>query len=256
MAAPTENDVKATLSLAGVDAGYENTTVIRDVSLEIKPGSVVALLGANGAGKTTTIRAIAGTASVSRGTISFDGTNITSLKPSARAKMGLCTVPEGRSIYRTLTVQENLLMFTPLNGRATGNVDLAVEAFPALRPRLNQVAGSLSGGEQQMLALSRAYLANPKVIVLDELSTGLAPLIVGEIYDRLRRLAGSGVSLLIVEQYVDLVLELADWVYVMARGVIASSGPPNDIGLKNILASYLGENHTAAASEHLEPEQT
>jgi branched-chain amino acid transport system ATP-binding protein len=247
--------VKATLSLTDVDAGYENTTVVRDVSLEIKPGSVVALLGANGAGKTTTIRAIAGTASVSRGSIYLDGTNITSLKPSARARMGLCTVLEGRSIYQTLTVQENLLMFTPLSGRATDNIDLAVEAFPALRQRLNQLAGSLSGGEQQMLALSRAYLAHPKIIILDELSTGLAPLVVGEIYGRLRGLAGAGVSLLIVEQYVDLVLELADWVYVMARGSIASSGPATDIGLKSILASYLGGDDQTAAGEHLEPEQ-
>lgn len=255
MAVAAENEVKATLSLAGVNAGYENTTVIRDVGLEVRPGSVVALLGANGAGKTTTIRAIAGIASVSRGSISFDGKDVTSLKPSSRAKLGLCTVLEGRSIYRTLTVQENLLMFTPLNGRATGNVDLAVEAFPALRTRLNQVAGSLSGGEQQMLALSRAYLANPKIIILDELSTGLAPLIVAEIYDRLRSLAGSGVSLLIVEQYIDLALELADWVYVMARGAIASSGPANDIGLKSILASYLGEGPAPAAGKP-EPEQT
>jgi branched-chain amino acid transport system ATP-binding protein len=146
-------------------------------------------------------------------------------------------------------------MFTPLSGRATDNIDLAVEAFPALRQRLNQLAGSLSGGEQQMLALSRAYLAHPKIIILDELSTGLAPLVVGEIYGRLRGLAGAGVSLLIVEQYVDLVLELADWVYVMARGSIASSGPATDIGLKSILASYLGGDDQTAAGEHLEPEQ-
>jgi branched-chain amino acid transport system ATP-binding protein len=230
------------IALSQVDAGYGTTTVIRGIDLEVKQGSVVALLGANGAGKTTILRAIAGTIGVKKGGILLGGKDISGRPASWRAKQGVCVIPEGRGIYPSLTVMENLLMFTPLRGKkAHGAVVGVVEdAFPALQSRFSVLAGSLSGGEQQMLALSRAYLMHPRLIVLDEVSTGLAPQIVADIYAALRRLAATGVALLIVEQFVDLVLGFANEVYLLVRGTVAWSGQARDVRQSALVASYLG----------------
>ena len=230
------------LALSQVDAGYGATTVVRGVNLDVAPGSVIALLGANGAGKTTILRAIAGTIGTKTGTIQLAGQDITSRSASWRARHGICVIPEGRGIYPSLTVLENLLMFAPQRGRKAHDAVTAVvdDAFPTLRSRFGVMAGSLSGGEQQMLALSRAYLMQPRLIVLDEVSTGLAPQIVAEIYTALRRLAATGIALLIVEQFVDLILGMASHVYLLVRGTVAWNGPATHVQHSDLIASYLG----------------
>jgi branched-chain amino acid transport system ATP-binding protein len=215
---------------------------LRDVSLLVPRGSVVALLGPNGAGKSTTLRAISGVIRAERGTIRVDGQRI-DRRPAYRiARMGVVHVPEGRGVFPSLTVRENLQMAAAGTG-ATQHLDPVVEGanlFPVLGDRLRQLAGSLSGGEQQMLALARALMVRPKLLMVDEISMGLAPLIVGQLFDALRSRAAAGVSLLVVEQYVEAALELADYVYVMDKGVIVDVGEPSDMRHGGLASSYLG----------------
>jgi branched-chain amino acid transport system ATP-binding protein len=230
------------LALSHVDAGYGEVTVIRNIDLEVKAGTVAALIGANGAGKTTVLRTIAGTIGVKRGSVLLDTTDISARSESWRARQGICVIPEGRSVYPSLTVKENLLLFSPLRGKKANAAiaEVADNAFPVLRDRLGVMAGSLSGGEQQMLALSRAYLMKPRLIVLDEVSTGLAPQIVADIYRSLGHLASMGVALLIVEQFVDLILGFANQVFLLVRGSVAWSGPAEEVSQSALVASYLG----------------
>jgi branched-chain amino acid transport system ATP-binding protein len=225
------------LALSHVDAGYGEVTVIRNIDLEVKAGTVAALIGANGAGKT-----MAGTIGVKRGSVLLDTTDISARSESWRARQGICVIPEGRSVYPSLTVKENLLLFSPLRGKKANAAiaEVADNAFPVLRDRLGVMAGSLSGGEQQMLALSRAYLMKPRLIVLDEVSTGLAPQIVADIYRSLGHLASMGVALLIVEQFVDLILGFANQVFLLVRGSVAWSGPAEEVSQSALVASYLG----------------
>jgi branched-chain amino acid transport system ATP-binding protein len=227
------------LELRGVTAGYGRTTIIRDVSFRVARGTVTALLGPNGAGKTTTLRTLAGLIKPSSGTILLDGIDVTRKAPHRRAEAGLCLIPEGRGIFRNLTVRENLRMQVPPWRRGAA-VDAAVEAFPVLGERLDQVAGSLSGGQQQMLALGRAYLSAPSVVLLDEVSMGLAPRVVDEIFDSLKRLAAAGVALLLVEQYVSRALELADRVVLLDRGHVAYTGDTATMDEAELMKTYLG----------------
>ncbi|HEX3567785.1 MAG TPA: ABC transporter ATP-binding protein [Acidimicrobiales bacterium] len=231
--------LEAAIKLSHVDAGYGGTAVLRDVSIEVLPSSVVALLGANGAGKTTTLRAAAGLLRPSKGTVSIGGVEVNRRSSHQRARLGVCLIPEGRGIFRSLTVKDNLeLQIPPWHKGKT--IDAAIEAFPVLGQRINQVAGSMSGGQQQMLALSRAFLADPKVVLLDEVSMGLAPIVVEEIFESLRTLAATGVSLLLVEQYVTRALDMADVAYLMARGDIVWSGPAGDLDEGAVTSAYLG----------------
>jgi branched-chain amino acid transport system ATP-binding protein len=222
------------MRLSGITAGYEDTTVLRDVDLTVPDNAVVALLGPNGAGKTTLLKVASGLLKPWGGRIELDGADVTSLPSHALAAAGVCHVPEGRGIFPGLTVAENLR----LHARTPA---VAVAAFPRLGERLAQRAGSLSGGEQQMLALAHAYSGTHRAVLLDEVSMGLAPRIVDEIFDHLKVLAASGTSLLLVEQYVKRALELADYVYVLRRGQIEFAGEPWQLGTDAILSSYLGE---------------
>jgi branched-chain amino acid transport system ATP-binding protein len=234
-----ESSVKAAIELSTVHAGYGGTSVLRDVSIEVPPSTVVALLGANGAGKTTTLRVAAGLLRPSKGAVSIAGVEVNRRSSHQRARLGVCLIPEGRGIFRSLTVRDNLELQIPPWHKG-GAIDPAIEAFPVLGERINQVAGSMSGGQQQMLALSRAFLANPKVVLLDEVSMGLAPIVVDEIFQSLRTLAATGVSLLLVEQYVTRALDMADIAYLMARGDIVWSGPAEDLDEGAVTSAYLG----------------
>jgi branched-chain amino acid transport system ATP-binding protein len=236
----------AALDLAGIAAGYGRTTVLRDVSVRVERGTIDALLGPNGAGKTTLLRVAAGLLTPRAGTILVSGEDMTSAKPSARARAGVCLIPEGRGIFRSLSVRDNLQLHTPPWQRRR-HVDEALEAFPILRDRLGQVAGTLSGGQQQMLALARCYLADPSVVLLDEVSMGLAPRIVDQIFDSLMTLAGQGVSLLLVEQYVNRALAMADTVHLINRGRIVFAGRASDLDAKQVMRGYLGGDMTQSS---------
>jgi branched-chain amino acid transport system ATP-binding protein len=213
------------LRLERVTAGYGRVEVLHGVDLVIPEGSVVALLGANGAGKSTALRVTAGLLPARSGRIRLDGADVTKVPVHARASRGLCLIPEGRAIFRHLTVRENLEM--QVGRRAlNGTAERAVETFPRLGERMGQVAGTLSGGEQQMLAVARALVTDPALVMADELSVGLAPVIVDEILSAVESLRAHGVSLLIVEQYVERVLEIADYVYILHKGSVAFVGEP------------------------------
>jgi branched-chain amino acid transport system ATP-binding protein len=209
------------------------------VNLSVPDGAVVALLGPNGAGKTTLLKVMSGLLRPTSGRVLLDGADVTGASPFELARAGVCHVPEGRGIFPTLSVADNLRLQAPrsVDRRA---IDLAAAVFPRLEQRRNQLAGTMSGGEQQMLALSRAYVADPATVLLDEVSMGLAPLIVDEIFSYLRRLASEGISLLVVEQYVARALELADYVYILNRGRIRFAGEPAEVGDQTVLESYLG----------------
>jgi branched-chain amino acid transport system ATP-binding protein len=227
------------LSLENISAGYGATTVLRGLDLTVPDGSVVALLGANGAGKTTTLRVSCGLITPSSGRLVVDGRDVTGRPPHVMRSAGVCHVPEGRGIFRNLTVRENLELQASVHGGADA-IAAAVETFPALGNRMARTAGTLSGGEQQMLALSRAMIQKPKTILLDEVSMGLAPTVVELIFESLRGLAATGASLLLVEQYVSLALGMADYVYVLNRGRITFAGDPSELDRGAVFDQYVG----------------
>ena len=227
------------LRLDAVSAGYGRTTVLRSITIEVAPASVVALLGPNGAGKTTTLGVASGLIRPQAGTITLGSFPATGLTSYERSRRGLCLIPEGRGIFRSLTVKENLLLSIP-PWRKGASAERAYEAFPILAQRKGQTAGTLSGGQQQMLAIARAYLSDPKVVLLDEVSMGLAPIIVDEIFESLKVLARAGVSLLLVEQYVKRALALADRVYLLNRGEISFAGTPSELDEAELTGRYLG----------------
>ena len=229
----------------GITAGYGSTTVLRDVSLKVPPSTVVALLGPNGAGKTTLLKVASGLQPARQGQILLDGADVTGQTHFELADRGVCHIPEGRGIFQPLTVRENLLIFSP-RSKERESLDRALGAFPRLGERLNQVAGTMSGGEQQMLALARAYVAGAKVILLDEVSIGLAPVIVDAVYEFLDRLAGEGVSLLLVEQYVNKALAIAEYVYILGRGRITFAGDAAELSDDDVFHRYLGIEVAAA----------
>jgi branched-chain amino acid transport system ATP-binding protein len=227
------------LELRGVTAGYGSHTVLRDVDLVVPDHSVVALLGPNGAGKTTLLRVASGLLRPSAGHVLVDGQDATGWPSHRLAGAGVCHVPEGRGIFRALSVRDNIRLQT--NPALDADPIQAVsDAFPRLGERLDQRAGTMSGGEQQMLALARSYLAGSKTVLLDEVSMGLAPKVIDEIFEYLRRLAAQGAALLLVEQYVGRALELADFVYILNKGRVQFVGESDELGEEQILASYLG----------------
>jgi len=229
------------LEIQNVTGGYGDTTVLRDVSIQVPDGAVVALLGPNGAGKTTTLRMACGMLRPRQGHVTFDGSEVTKLGPYQRVRRGMCIIPEGRGIFPSLTVKENLALYVPKREQREA-FERAVETFAVLGSRKGQIAGTLSGGEQQMLALVRAYVANPKLVLVDEASLGLAPLVVDSIFAFLQRLANEGTSLLIVEQYVSRALELASSVYLINQGAIVYSGPSAGLDEEQVFALYAGES--------------
>ena len=228
------------LELNGVSVSYAGLRALHNVSMVVPQGAAVALLGANGAGKSTMLRTISGVIRAERGRIQVNGQRI-ERRPAYRiARMGVVHVPEGRGVFPSLTVRENLLMAISAMSGAVDPVEEGTALFPALGNRLAQIAGSLSGGEQQMLALARALMAKPKLLMVDEISMGLAPIIVGQLFETLRERVASGVSLLIVEQYVEAALGMADYGYVMDKGGIVDVGEPADLRRRGLVTAYLG----------------
>ena len=226
--------------LRGITAGYGSTTVLRNVDLTVPDNSVVALLGPNGAGKTTLLRVASGLLRPSSGQLLLDGVDVTGSRPFELARRGVCHVPEGRGVFPALTVTDNIrLQAAPSVGRSRA-ISTVTSVFPRLGERAKQVAGTMSGGEQQMLALGHAYVSEPAVVLLDEVSMGLAPKIVDEIFGYLHDLASRGTALLLVEQYVSRALALADYVYILDRGSVTFAGEPGEISEETILNSYLG----------------
>lgn len=221
----------AALELDGIDAGYGAFRALFDVSLVVPAGHAVALVGPNGAGKTTLARVASGLIAPSDGTVSLDGTDLTGKPPYTFARAGVAHAPEGRSVFATLTVEENLVLsIQRIRGR-TGVKDglaQAYELFPTLSRHRQQVAGTLSGGEQRMLAMARVLVDAPTLLIADELSLGLAPLIVTQVYESLAKLRDAGTALLVIEQHVSHALELCDEVAVMEHGAVSWVGPSSD----------------------------
>jgi branched-chain amino acid transport system ATP-binding protein len=227
------------LEVTDLEVGYGETTVLRGVDLVVPAGKVVALLGPNGAGKTTLLRTVSGFIRPTRGTVCIGGNDVTRQQPHRRFAEGLIHVPEGRGVFRALTVRENLVMQAPV-GQEQASIEKAVSAFPILGERLGQVAGTMSGGQQQMLAMSAAYVRDSSLVLVDEASLGLAPIVVDEIFTFLEQLIARGTSLLIVDQFVAKALAMSDHVYVMRHGEIAHSGPTSEMKDEDLVAQYLG----------------
>ncbi|WAX58475.1 ABC transporter ATP-binding protein [Jatrophihabitans cynanchi] len=236
---PTDQPEDALLTVSGLTAGYGTSPVLHAVDITVPPATLVALLGPNGAGKTTLLRVISGLLRPSAGLLRLAGQDVTRLRPHRRAQKGLCLIPEGRGIFPSLTVGENLELQVP-PWMADAELGRVLEMFPVLGSRMKQVAGTLSGGEQQMLALARAVLARPKVILVDEISMGLAPRLIDRLFEALTELAAAGISMLIVEQYVQRVLEICPLAYVLNKGAVAYSGSSDSLGRDDIAAQYLG----------------
>jgi branched-chain amino acid transport system ATP-binding protein len=232
------------LALEGLEAGYGDVVAVRDVSLEVRPGEIVALIGSNGAGKTTTLRAVGGLLRPRRGTIVFDGARIEGRTPAEIVARGIAHVPEGRQLFPGMTVRENLELGarTPESRtRRAETLAQVYELFPRLLERHTQVAGTLSGGEQQMTAIGRALMARPRLLMLDEPSLGLAPIVVGTIFDNLARINALGTTVLLVEQNVLRALRLCDRGYVLENGAIVVSGTRDALlADDNVKRAYLG----------------
>jgi len=234
------NTADTVLQFDRVRAGYGTTTVLRDVSFRVGVGQVVALLGPNGAGKTTVLRTASGIVRPTSGVVRLDDIDLSKQAPHRRAARGLCLIPEGRGVFKSLTVRENLRLQAPAGTKSDDAIDRALIVFPALAGRLSVAAGHLSGGQQQMLSLARAYVTNPRVILLDEVSMGLAPRVVDEMFHALRTLAATGTAMLIVEQYVTRAMAMADVVVLLNKGAVAYDGPPSQLDEQAVLRGYLG----------------
>jgi branched-chain amino acid transport system ATP-binding protein len=227
------------LEIDGLTGGYGRTTVLRDVSVTVPASGVVALLGPNGAGKTTLLKMVSGFLRPASGSIRMFGTDMSGVVPYRRFEAGLCHVPEGRGVFRSLTVRENLTLQARKGEEAEG-ISRACEAFPILADRMGQAAGTLSGGQQQMLAMATAYVRSPRLILIDEASLGLAPLIVDQIFQFMEKIAREGTALLIVDQFAVRALALAETAYVLSRGTIRYAGPARDLGQAELLSQYMG----------------
>jgi branched-chain amino acid transport system ATP-binding protein len=236
------------LKIAQLHAGYGKVEVLHGISIEVPKGQVVTLIGSNGAGKTTTMRAISGMIKPSAGEITLNGRAIAGLESFHIARLGLAHSPEGRRVFSTLSVADNLMLgaFPRLTGsRPRGDVaadlDRAFELFPRLRERREQLAGTLSGGEQQMLAMARAVMLAPEVVLLDEPSMGLAPILVEEVFRIIGQLKAQGVTMLLVEQFAAAALAVADYGYVLENGRISTHGPASRLrDDPAVKAAYLG----------------
>jgi len=232
------------LKLRDISAGYGKSEVLRGVSLDVNEGEVVTLVGANGAGKTTTLKTLCGLVAASGGSIEFNGHSLLGMAPHEIVDLGVTMVPEGRQLFPFLTVEENLLMGAyKRSARAVRSQRLAevLDIFPRVKERLPQFAGSLSGGEQQMVAIARGMMAGPKLLIMDEPSLGLSPLLVEQMFDVVRLVASRGTTVLLVEQNVFHTLKLADRGYVLENGAIALTGTGAELlGNPHVRRAYLG----------------
>lgn len=228
------------LEIRDLHVSYRRVRAVQGLTMEVRSGQVVCLLGPNGAGKSSTLRAISGIAPINSGSINVFGKNVVGMRPEHIVAQGTAHVPEGREVFTTLTSEENLI----LGGTARGGrkaLSGVYDLFPRLRERANQRAGTLSGGEQQMLSIGRALMSEPELLLLDEPSMGLAPIVIQELVGKLKEIASRGISILLVEQNAAVALPLADYAYVMATGLLQASGEPDQLVATNALAAaYLG----------------
>jgi len=233
------------LEIRGLSTSYGNIPALREVSIDVPDGAIVSIIGANGAGKTTLMKTVAGSLSPRAGTVTFLGEEITGLPSHKILRRGVALVPEGRAILSRMTVRENLEMgaFARRDGRVAADMDRVMDRFPVLKNRQGQLGGSLSGGEQQMLAIARALLSAPKLLLLDEPTLGLAPLVVSDIFRIIREINASGTTVLLVEQNVRQALRVSSRAYVLETGRIVLSGPSAGLLQEpRIKASYLGQS--------------
>ena len=234
----------ALLDAKGLRAGYGDVPVLRGIDLAIEAGSITALIGANGAGKTTLLRTLSGIIRAETGSVRYDGRDILGMPPQDIVRAGLVQVPEGRRLFPDMTVFENLLIGSSspaARPRRDDNLEMVFGLFPKVRERRAQRAGTLSGGEQQMVAIARALMASPRLLLLDETSLGLAPIIVDEIFAAVRGLAAQGMTILVVEQNTALALEVADYGYVLEQGGFAMEGPAASLMADpRVKQAYLG----------------
>jgi branched-chain amino acid transport system ATP-binding protein len=229
------------LRLEGLEVGYHDLVAVHGVSLEVRAGEVVSLVGGNGAGKTTTLRAISGLLPLRRGTIEFEGERIGGRRSSDIVRRGIAHVPEGRQLFPTMSVRENLELGAPVRDGRAAALDGVFALFPRLRERERQLAGTLSGGEQQMCAIGRGLMARPRLLLLDEPSLGLSPVMVKLIFENLAQINGQGTSILLVEQNVPRALQLCHRGYVIENGRIVLDGTRADLqGSGHIKQAYLG----------------
>ena len=233
------------LKIENLEVSYGMIKAIKGISFEVNEGEVIALIGANGAGKTTILHTITGLVSAKSGSIEFEGKELTKTPPHKIVEMGMAHVPEGRRIFGELSVYENLIMgaFTRTDkAEIKRNLENVYERFPILKERKNQIAGTLSGGEQQMLAMGRALMSNPKIILMDEPSMGLSPLYVSEIFDIIKKISAAGVTVLLVEQNAKKALSIADRAYVLETGKIVLEGKAETLmNDESVKKAYLGE---------------
>ena len=233
------------LSLSEVHCGYGNIEIIKGISLTVEKGQIVAIIGANGAGKTTTLKTIAGLLPVRSGSITFDGNDITKVKPHDVVKMGISQIPEGRQVFSELSVQDNLIMggYTISDRHLIKTrIEEQYNRFPRLKERYKQMAGTLSGGEQQMLAIARALISSPRMLLLDKPSMGLSPLFVEEVFEIIQELRDGGMTILLVEQNAGMALEIADYAYALETGKIVIEGTGEEM-MRNeeVRKAYLAE---------------
>ncbi len=231
------------LKVTNVSTYYDNIQALKEVSLEVEQGSIVTILGANGAGKTTTMKTIAGLLKPRTGSIQFLGEDVTKLRPDQLLRRGLALVPEGRGILANMTVFENLEMgaYHRKDSGVAEDLEMVMERFPILRERKSQLGGTMSGGQQQMLAIARAIMSKPKLLLLDEPSMGLAPLIVAEIFKIIKEISESGTTVLLVEQNARQALRIADYGYVLESGRVVANGAAQELlSDERIKAAYLG----------------
>jgi len=238
--------VSVILSVEGLAARHGLLQAVRDVSLEVAEGETVAIVGANGAGKTTLLRSIAGAHRPSGGRIVFDGEDVTRLPAHRRVKRGIALVPEGRRLFPELTVEENLRVAAGVRRPGRWDVDAVLEAFPLLRPLRHKRAASLSGGEQQATAIGRALMSNPRLLLLDEVSLGLAPVVVDGVYRSLAGLIEGGATILLVEQDLSRALGVADRVVCMLEGRFVLEGTPAELTRERVMEAYFGFRRSAA----------
>jgi branched-chain amino acid transport system ATP-binding protein len=232
------SSVANALEIEDVTAGYGRTQVLTKVSLTVRAGEAVALLGPNGAGKTTLLRAVSGFLEIQSGSITLFGESVLRVAPHVRSRRGLCHVPEGRGVFGPLTVRENL-MLQARKQSASEPIDQAAAFFPVLGSRLDVEAHKLSGGEQQMLALAAAYVSDARLVVVDEPSLGLAPLVVDQVFEFIEGLVAMGKSILVVDQFANRALALASRAFVLRRGEIVFGGPSSALLRSDLVAHYL-----------------
>lgn len=234
----------AILGVKNISAGYGEVQILWDVSLELEKGKLTALVGANGAGKTTLLRTVVGLIRPQQGAVNFNDQDVTRLKPHQKAELGLILVPEGRQLFTNMTVDENLIMGASpqrARDRVKENLEKVYDLFPRLKERAKQGAGTLSGGEQQMLAVARGIMADPEVLMFDELSLGLAPVLVLDLFENLIKLKKLGMTLLLVEQNVQMALAVSDYAFVLAQGRVDMQGESRSLAQdEHIRQAYLG----------------